>query len=508
MTANGDGLNFDPHSSTDPSPRAKPLASSPPPAPSDAQASLNTPDDLIGTADEESAASVFDDGPNVPVGSLDQIPEAIPNISDGGTEILVRGRTERRDFTEEFGAEAPSPDSEDSRDAVAIERHSSVNDGIPQPGSESAPESYSALIDPIHALIDLAPASAIQNPIGGLFFDSFANSDSESGSPSCADTVVGGSPIQELPFASGVDTPTLLPVDLASEFETSHVTSESGEISFGETGDGVLSLSAVTSGGEVTGAISAAKPATPTQPGNQRTILIVLGGYAIVVTALCVLLIGMLAKARSAGQLESLPDLKPLPADKMAIYPTNTELPDGHTLKLGESQRYGNLRVEPLRVSRGPIHFQQVSGVGNTEGFASDPVLKLWVRLTNVSQNQAFVPLDAGLLFRRHQGARDRTRANNFLVEKSRKLQGDPLVFVYKPLSSVLDMVGQQLGKQLQPGESVETYIPSTEEGIDTLKGDLLWRVQLRKGHSPSGAGVTTLVEVAFSQEQIQSEGT
>ena len=245
-------------------------------------------------------------------------------------------------------------------------------------------------------------------------------------------------------------------------------------------------------------------------PGSNRLLLIVMGGYALVVTALCVMLLSMLAKAREASQLESLPDLKPIPPGKVAIYKINTDLPAGHTLKLGEHQRYGNLRVQPLKVTRSPLRFQHFSKERSNEDYDSNsPVLKLWVKFTNESQDQAFVPLDSDLLFRRHVDAQETVRANNFLVHNVDKPRSYPLVFVYdQQESSSWDLAGQQLGKSLEPGESLETYIPTTEEGIDHLKGNLLWRVQLRKGHSPGGYGVTTLVEVAFTAEQIQSEGT
>ena len=176
---------------------------------------------------------------------------------------------------------------------------------------------------------------------------------------------------------------------------------------------------------------------------------------------------------------------------------------------MGEHQRYGNLRVEPIKVTRSPITFQHFSKDGEFKDYDSAPVLKLWVKFTNESKAQAFVPLDSDLLFRRHVDAQDTVRANNFLVHRVDKPRRYPLVFVYDhPLASDWDMVEQHLGQSLEPGESLETYIPTTEEGIDRLRGDLLWRVQLRKGHSTQGNGVTTLVEVAFTADQIQTDGT
>ena len=82
-----------------------------------------------------------------------------------------------------------------------------------------------------------------------------------------------------------------------------------------------------------------------------------------------------------------------------------------------------------------------------------------------------------------------------------------PVVFSYPAAqNSEWDMVGQNLGKTLAPGESVETFIPSDPEGLEWLSGDLEWRFHLRKGYAPSGRGVTTLVEVTFGRDEVQPE--
>ena len=61
--------------------------------------------------------------------------------------------------------------------------------------------------------------------------------------------------------------------------------------------------------------------------------------------------------------------------------------------------------------------------------------------------------------------------------------------------------------QELKPGESFETYVATNEQGIDDLKGDLVWRLQIRKGYNPkSRRGVTTLIEVVFNSSQIQSD--
>ncbi|MFG0241087.1 MAG: hypothetical protein ACF8CY_08595, partial [Gimesia chilikensis] len=59
----------------------------------------------------------------------------------------------------------------------------------------------------------------------------------------------------------------------------------------------------------------------------------------------------------------------------------------------------------------------------------------------------------------------------------------------------------------LEPGQSFETFVATNEAGIDSLTGELVWRLQIRKGYNPkSHRGVTTLIDVVFNSDQIQKE--
>ena len=499
MTANGDGLNFD--FLNVPAPARKP--ESPAPLPPEAVSGSGETDGVLDDidldiVDDGSSSSIFDDVPETPAKSVEEIPDAVPSISGGDTEILMHGRAEIQEFNEEFGADP-------ERDV---------------PGAEAASEEVLDLSsrppDPHNIPSEFALSPTLQNPLGGAFLSDLDKPNSAAPSPAVPPAVksMADTDVSEFSFQlreSHPAEPSPNPVESVPEIDDTHVTAEPPAVSLEGLNDSGLSLSSVTSAVASTApSPSVSKAAPRPAPGGNRLLLIVIGGYALAVTALCVMLLSMLAKARAAGQLESLPDLKPIPPGKVAIYKINTDLPAGHTLKLGEHQQYGHLRVEPVKVTRSPIRFQHYSKERPTEDFESAPVLKLWVKFTNESKDQAFVPLDADLLFRRHRDAQDFVRANNFLVLRKDKLRpAPPLVFVYDQTeSSEWDMAGQQLGKTLEPGESLETYIPTTEEGIDRLQGELLWRVQLRKGHSSQGHGVTTLVEVAFTADQIQSDGT
>ena len=497
MTGTGDGLNLDFLNEPDPQLK-KPVQADeafdgPSPLGSlgsmlEASGKSESEQNDAHAEEDDEGASIFDDGPEGPINSLDEIPGAIPNISDGGTEILAHGRAEIQEFSEEFEDKVASESQEPS----------SLLDASDHAGHNALPVTLGGLLLTDLVDADESPTVIMQGRQGQ------APSVNSVQAPS-VDSVLGDLPQPEMSLSEPERSAEVF--SESSEFGT-EVSPPESAIDIIDDDEG-LSLSDVTSSVESGAAVASPtlRPEVKTAPGGHRTILFALGGYAILVTVLCVLLLSLLAKARNASRLESLPDVPPEPPNKMTIIPVNAELPPGHTLSLGENRRFGNLRVEPLQVTRGPVQFAY-TGNNQEEGFKTDPVLMLWVRLTNESQDQAFVPLDGDLLFRR---SRDGQRSNNFIIEKSRKSQGSPCVLVhYDELLKSGDwtLSEQQLGRTLQPGESLETYIPTVEENIDRLAGDLLWRIQLRKGLSPSGGGVTTLVEVAFPADQIQSEGT
>jgi hypothetical protein len=163
--------------------------------------------------------------------------------------------------------------------------------------------------------------------------------------------------------------------------------------------------------------------------------------------------------------------------------------------------------VTPLRVERGPLEFEYFDAAADITRPASDIVLKLVLRFENVSNDQEFTPLDAHLVFNKQSDSRRRAaaKANNFVCRADEKLDVARHVFVYdlSPDSTWL-IRGENLGRDLKPGESVEAFIPTSEEGLDALAGPLLWRVHFRKGYNPTSLrGVTTVIEVPFRSEDI-----
>lgn len=252
-----------------------------------------------------------------------------------------------------------------------------------------------------------------------------------------------------------------------------------------------------------------AKPASGEGEGRSQLLWLVLISYASAITlALLFLLFRDATSKPQPHQLESLPDVAPLEEGQFLHYPVDAPLPPGHVLPLGEKQRLGNIEIEPLRVTKEPVEFVHYSGNTKKQKPASGEVLKLWLRLTNVSQDQQIAPLDAELLFTRKLTSDGRLVANNFVYREEDKDENGPFVYVFDhPLTSDWDLAGQQLGHVLQPGESIEVFIPSDEAGLAQLSGECLWRIQLRKGYSPAGYGVTTLVDVAFSTDEVKSPG-
>lgn len=213
-------------------------------------------------------------------------------------------------------------------------------------------------------------------------------------------------------------------------------------------------------------------------------------------------------------QLESLPDLAPPKArsSKQSVtlinVPFDAPMAPLHTLKLGETRRFGNLEVTPLRVERSPIEFSHFDATVKEKKAPSAPVLKLVMRVKNVG-GEPFVPFDHDLLFAREPDPKkiDLLRANNFVCgPDGRRDKGHRVLMFDQTEGAVWDLKDQLCGRELTPGETVETYLATEEQGLDKLSGDLVWRVHFRKGHnSNSGRGVTTLIEVEFNSDDVDA---
>lgn len=242
--------------------------------------------------------------------------------------------------------------------------------------------------------------------------------------------------------------------------------------------------------------------------GVSRHTFTLVRNYAIAMTLAVIFLVYRLLSPNMSA-LESLPDVKPQKKDDKIVYklvPEVTEMPPGHSLSLGESQRFGNLQVTPVRVTKEPVEFvHHLGDTGVTKAPGSD-VVKLWFEFENLSTDQSIAPFD-GLVFKRDNNDFENVRANNFVCRMSQKKKGGELAFVYDLNEfDIWNLRNQHVEQEIAPGDKLETYIPTTEEGVVQLVGSdepLIWRVHFRKGYSPKNYGVTTVIEVGFESSDI-----
>lgn len=213
--------------------------------------------------------------------------------------------------------------------------------------------------------------------------------------------------------------------------------------------------------------------------------------------------------------LESLPDLRPLPPNEFRRIEEGAELPKGHVLKLGESRRFGDVVVTPVKLTKEPLKFQGFLSGEINEKLTSQPVLKLWLNFESVADDYAYPPFDSDLMSNRSPPySKDAsTLANSFLtilVPSQDSATTRKLNYLHT-LDNNFVIADQNSAKVLEPGESMLTFIAASENDNDVATDDstqFVWRIQFRKGvNVSSGNGVTTLIDVKFSGADIEKAG-
>ncbi|MFM9964603.1 MAG: hypothetical protein ACKV2Q_25650 [Planctomycetaceae bacterium] len=257
---------------------------------------------------------------------------------------------------------------------------------------------------------------------------------------------------------------------------------------------------------------AAPPPATARPPRNDqvtvsKAMFVVLISYASAATLGFGYLLYQMKSGGAGPGLEALPDPVPVKKTGFQWYPPRTVMTAGHNLEIGDWQRFGNIKVTVLKVTRGPIQFRHFSNAQQTRR-PTFPVLKLWLRFENVSDDQVIAPLDDQLLFRRSGNNYTEYKSSQFVCRADQKTREKPkIVIAYDHVvGSGWDLAKLPLEKPLAPHESREYFVPTVEQGLDDLVGDLVWRVQIRKGYSARGNGVTTLFEVHFNSNDIHDE--
>jgi S-adenosylmethionine hydrolase len=211
--------------------------------------------------------------------------------------------------------------------------------------------------------------------------------------------------------------------------------------------------------------------------------------YSILATiALAILL----TRPQPWDPLELLPDregdLKGANREKRAsavyerVRPENN-LSDRLKVELGQTIRLGDLEVTPQKVELRRVIFRQ-------PGFAPEPALDdslvLHLLFRNVSQDVAFSPSDP-FFDRSWKGLSSGKKPYTFLAIGTHRLWGGPLPWKPGRRIGEQETIEGQRYRTLQPGEHLNTFVCTdpqdhVEQLLERYRGDLVWRVQVRRG--------------------------
>jgi hypothetical protein len=412
-----------------------------------------------------------------------EVSEAVPGPSESVTEAAPVQASSETGFSLSTLLTASAADAPPAA-AVAV-----------PPAESSAADAAAADIESATAMVGESSASSADS------------SSVESAAAPQADAVLSG--LSGL-FGSSEVAPTEAavvpsePITIAAEVGT---TAGTANLESSPTAVTVELTSSAVSEMTVVPAPPASKPASKDSITISKMLFVVLLSYASAMTLGFGWMLYQLRMGGVSGGLEALPD--PAPPPKTAgfqWYGPRTVLTADHKLGVGDTQRFGNIKVTIVKVTRGPIEFRHFRDRQETRP-ATFPVLKLWLRFENVSSDQTIWPLDDQLLFRRY-GDRFDYKSSQFVCRADQMTEKKPqIVIAYDHIvGSGWDVVGLPLDKPLAPAESREYFVPTCELGLEQLTGELVWRVQIRKGYSSRGNSVTTLFEVHFNSQDVRDE--
>jgi hypothetical protein len=188
------------------------------------------------------------------------------------------------------------------------------------------------------------------------------------------------------------------------------------------------------------------------------------------------------------------------------------DLPENLRTTLGRTIQIGDLEVTPLSVEFRAIEFVW-PGYNPVKSETDSLVLNL--RVKNVSKNSAFHPLDP-FFVRRWEEVVGQTKTGmpfTYLTVGKLRFYGGPLRNDEREEQHE-SIKGQRLDRELQPGESLETFICTSpddpvKEAVERTSQPMLWRVQVRRGlvQTPNRGelSASAVVGVEFTSDQINA---
>jgi len=164
-------------------------------------------------------------------------------------------------------------------------------------------------------------------------------------------------------------------------------------------------------------------------------------------------------------------------------------IPTENLATLGQTIRIGELEVTPLSVIITPLTLVRATEP-STERRAEGSSLVLRLKLTNISKDHTFAPLERAFL-RDPISPLDRSFIEN--------AKGDTIGLFPLAIDSEWSILGQEF-PELKPGESMETILASEPAATDELSSEMTWRVRLR-----IGSYRTDLLGVRFTKVEVLS---
>lgn len=263
----------------------------------------------------------------------------------------------------------------------------------------------------------------------------------------------------------------------------------------------------------------ATRTAAPAGGGAAKTILIVLlAGYAFVATLVAIYGLFFSSGAPAGHPLSTIPDnfgeYDPVSRKKVsrATFPVDGPLPPEQRANLGGKIAIGQLEVQPVRIEKRGLEIKVEGGGEKEKTLRPGKALVLTLDIKNTSPDLPIFPVDPAFNRRETKNDQPITR----LVVGKRTFYGGeiewPLPALFKKKSEV------QQGNDavaLKPGESRE-YVIFSAASTDLIKtaeaekGQLQWRVQLRRGlidYRGKEVPVTAVIGIDFKASDIREPG-